>query len=134
MNQECQLGNDAYRPSARTGGKSRLAEALEGQESFTREQVAWLMNEAMRWGYELRDEEDRGFHAGYLARVAEENATYPPADVLIRHRDIVVGVNQRTYRAECDAAARLPRPGDFKGRGQAAVDALRGGDEQAVAA
>lgn len=71
--------------------------ALNTQEAFTREQVAWLMSEAMRWGYD--------------ARVDEENAAYPPPK-------LVMGkwFDQAAERQKADATARLPRPGDFKGR------------------
>jgi hypothetical protein len=68
--------------SAAAGSKHPVAEALLTHENFTRAQVAWLMSEAMRWGYELRDEEDLGWHAGYNARVAEENAAWPPPKVV----------------------------------------------------
>lgn len=73
------------------------------------------MQTAMRWGYEQRDAEDRGFRAGYWARVAEENSVWPDDTVLFRHHDVVVGINQRAYRAECDRAARLPRVDDYPG-------------------
>lgn len=92
-----------------------VADALRELRTFTREQVAWLMSTAMRWGYELRDEEDRGYRAGYWARVAEENSVWPDDTVLFRHRDVVVGINQRAYRAEYDRAARLPRVDDYPG-------------------
>lgn len=92
-----------------------VADALRTLETFTRDQVAWLMAQAQRWGYEARDAEDRGFWAGYQARVAEENAAWPDDTVLFRHHDVVVGINQRAYRAECDRAARVPRIGDHAG-------------------
>ena len=92
-----------------------VAEALRTLQTFTREQVAWLMQTATRWGYEQRDAEDRGFWAGYWARVAEENSAWPDDTVLFRHRDVVRAINQRTYRDECDQAGRLPRLGDHPG-------------------
>jgi hypothetical protein len=95
--------------------RSDVAEALCTLETFTRKQVAWLMAQAQRWGYEARDAEDRGFWAGYWARVAEENSAWPDDTVLFRHRDVVLGINQRAYRAECDQAARIPRIGDHPG-------------------
>jgi hypothetical protein len=82
---------------------------------FTREQVAWLMAQAQRWGYEARDAEDRGFWAGYWTRVSEENAAWPDDTVLFRHRDVVRGISQHAYRSECDQAAHLPRLGDHPG-------------------
>jgi hypothetical protein len=87
---------------------SAVADALNRNTSFDRAQVAWLMNEAYRWGYE--------------ARVDEENVAYPPASIFIageHFRDL----DRQRYRAECDAAARLPRPGDFKGVGDQRVAA-----------
>lgn len=109
----------------------RIAEALRTLQSFSREQVAWLMQTAMRWGYELRDEEDRGFRAGYWARVAEENSTWPDGTILFRHRDVVRGISQRAYRAECDRAASLGRVGDHPGGPVTAWDGQN--DSQAAA-
>lgn len=74
--------------------------ALREQDTFDRAQLAWLMNEAYRWGYE--------------ARVDEENTAYPPTGVFAsgqHYREL----DRKKYRDECDAAARLPRPGDFRG-------------------
>lgn len=94
---------------------NRIVDALRNQEAFTREQVAWLMSQAMRWGYENRDAEDRGYWAGYWTRVAEENSEWPDDTVLFKSKDTIRGINQRTYRAKCDAAADLPRPCDHHG-------------------
>ena len=99
----------------RNSARPDVAEALRSLQSFTPEQVMWLMRTAMRWGYELRDSEDRGYWAGYWARVAEENSAWPDDTVLFQHRDVVRAANQRAYRAECDQAASLPRPGDHRG-------------------
>jgi len=66
-------------------------------QSFTREQVAWLMSTAMRWGYELR--------------VDEENAAYPPQPVFQLGR----WFDQATQRQQADRAATLPRPTDHRG-------------------
>lgn len=76
----------------------RLIKALTDPDYlFTRDQVAWLMGTAQRWGYE--------------ARVDEENASYPPPPV----RVLGQWYDQARAREEADAAARLPRPNDFKG-------------------
>lgn len=96
-------------------GRLSAAEALQTLEAFNRDQMYWLMRTAMRWGYEARDSEDRGFWAGYWTRVAEENSTWPDDTVLFRHRDVVVGINQRAYRAECDRVAGLHHVGDHPG-------------------
>ncbi|MFF0378646.1 hypothetical protein [Actinoplanes missouriensis] len=74
-----------------------MVEALNTQDTFDRAQVAWLMSQAMRWGYENR--------------IAEENAAYPPEPVFILGR----WFDQATERARADATARWPRPGDFRG-------------------
>ena len=58
-----------------------IQDILNTAETFDRAQTAWLMSQAYRWGYEARDEEDRGYWAGYQARVDEENAAYPPPKV-----------------------------------------------------
>lgn len=97
----------------------RVAEALRTQATFTRAQVASLMAAAMRWGYELRDDEDRGYQAGYRTRVAEENATYPPPLSFTFGR----WYDQAVERQKADAAAGLPRPHDFPGRSQPALRA-----------
>jgi hypothetical protein len=96
------------------GQTNRVAEKLLTLTTFDRTQVAWLMAQAFRCGYELRDEEDRGFQAGYNARVAEENAAYPPAAYFIA-KEHFYDLDRMAYREECDAPARLPRPGDFRG-------------------
>ncbi len=113
-----QTGNSRQTTTRDTKAGGVVA-ALASQETFTRAQVAWLMSEAMRWGYEARDEEDRGFWAGYNARVAEENAAYPPPKVFTLGR----WFDQATERQKADAAARLPRPGDFKGQSAPTHDA-----------
>ncbi|BAL87264.1 hypothetical protein AMIS_20440 [Actinoplanes missouriensis 431] len=90
----------------------RVAQALRTQDSFDRAQAAWLIHAAFQSGYELGITEAGGFHAGYRARVDEENATWPPPKVFTLGR----WYDQAAERAEADAAARLPRPGDFRGR------------------
>lgn len=89
--------NRPQEPSVQDDG-DRVAEALRTQHTFTRDQVAWLMATAMRWGYENR--------------VAEENAAWPAPKIFTLGR----WFDQATERAKADAAARLPRPGDFRGR------------------
>lgn len=71
--------------------------ALHTRETFDRAQVAWIMAEAYRWGYE--------------ARVDEENAAWPPPQVFTLGK----WYEQASERQRADAAARLPRPGDFRG-------------------
>lgn len=94
----------------------KVAAALRDQQNFNRGQVAWLMSQAMRWGHDL------GYEAGYqqgqrdelaLATVAAEYANRHPFSA----QETVNSLKRRQYREACDAAARLPRPGDFRGRG-----------------
>jgi hypothetical protein len=89
--------------------ESPVAEALRTQDSFTRDQVAWLMAEAMRWGYELR--------------VDEENVAWP-ADAYFIAGELFRDLDRKAYREALDARARLPRPGDFKGMGAAPLRAV----------
>lgn len=97
----------------------RVVVALRENDTFNRAQVAWLMSLAGRWGY------DAGYEDGQrdeqaLANVAAQYADRAPFD----GRVTASAARKVAYRAECDAAARLPRPGDFKGRqrtGQAAA-------------
>lgn len=78
-----------------------VEDALNSQETFTRAQVAWLMSEAYRWGYE--------------ARVDEENGAWPEASVFSAG-ETINAIERKQLRNEADAASRLPRPGDFLGR------------------
>jgi hypothetical protein len=96
----------------------RLQAALADPDHlFTREQVAYLMGEAARWAREAVEGEPSelswrsGYEAGYRARVAEENAEYPPPPVSIGGR----WVDQVTYRRQCDADGRRRRRGDYRG-------------------
>lgn len=100
-------------PHKATGPNDPVADALRTQETFDRAQVAWLIAAAFESGYDLRDSEDCGYWAGYWARVAEENATYPSGKIFTLGR----WYDQATERARADAAARLARPNDFRGHG-----------------
>lgn len=86
-----------------------VTHALHTQESFSREQVAWLMAEAMRWGYERR--------------VDEENEAWP-ADSYFIAGDLFRDLDRRAYREARDATARLPRASDFKGASVASLRAV----------
>ncbi len=101
MPTECQNGKPLYTQTPQSDPGS-VAEALLRQQTFTRAQVAWLMAQAMRWGYENR--------------VNEENAAYPPAPYFIAGK-FITGEERQTRREAWYASARLPRPGDFKGVG-----------------
>jgi hypothetical protein len=74
-----------------------VTNALLHQQTFDRAQVAWLMAQAYRWGYE--------------ARIDQENRNWPPATVFNLGR----WYEQPFERQKADAAAPLSRPGDHKG-------------------
>lgn len=81
-----------------TGDQLAVVEALRTQDTFDRAQVAWLMSQAMRWGYENR--------------VSEENGAYPPEPILVLGK----WYDQAIDRQKADARLQLPRPDDFTGR------------------
>lgn len=97
-----------------TGDLDRVVAALRDNTSFDREQAAWLMSQAMRWGYDLGYEDGQRDELALATVAAEYACDGPPFSARITER----GINQRAYRAECDATARLPRPGDFQGTGR----------------
>lgn len=96
-----------------TGDLDRVVAALRDNTSFDREQAAWLMSQAMRWGYDLGYEDGQRDEQA-LASVAAEYANDHPFSA----QATIKSLEKRAYREECDAAARLPRPGDFKGAGR----------------
>jgi hypothetical protein len=103
--------------------QDRLVAALSNPDYlFDRDQVAFLMSLARRWSAEAVEDEASpesfaaGHRAGYLARVAEENAAWPPEPVHILGR----WIDQVAHRRAADAAARERREGDYLG-GQVAV-------------
>lgn len=79
---------------------NRAAHALGTQQTFTREQVAWLMAQAMRWGYENR--------------INDEETAWPPDDYFIAG-ELIRDLDRKKRRDEWYASARLPRRGDFQG-------------------
>jgi hypothetical protein len=80
---------------------SSVGAALRTQETFDRTQVAWLMSQAMRWGYE--------------SRVDEENGCWPDVELMFNAGEAVKAAERKRLRDAYDAAARLPRPGDHRG-------------------
>jgi hypothetical protein len=94
-------------------------------QMFTGEQVAHIVSLMM----ENDDTElsyRAGWDAGYWARVAEENAAYPPEPFRVRttvREDAV-----RVHRGRQGVDSPGPREGDFAGLGMAAVDALKAQD------
>lgn len=90
---------------------SRLLWALADPDaSFTRAQVAWLMSNAMRWGYEHRVDEENAAHAERWPSAAEGGTR--------REDKVFTGgrwYSQAERRDAYYAQARKPRPGDFPG-------------------
>jgi hypothetical protein len=102
----------------------RLRAALNNEDHlFTREQVGYLISMILGTGDDADLAWRAGYEAGYWARVAEENATYPPKpwDLVPRAGEEAI----RVYRKRVGVDAVGPRPGDFPGLGQEAVEALR---------
>jgi hypothetical protein len=92
----------------------RVAAALRGQGTFNRAQLAWLMAAAQRWGYDVGYEEGRRDElalASIAAAYAYDGSSF---DARVTER----GNRQRALRQESDAAASLPRPGDYRPAGQ----------------
>ncbi len=93
-----------------TGDLDPVVAALRENASFDRAQVAWLMAQAQRWGYDVgyeqgqRDERE-------LASIAADYAYTGSFSAENTLRDL----KKRDRRREADAAARLPRPSDFRG-------------------
>jgi hypothetical protein len=105
----------------------RMLEAwADPDASFTREQVAYFMSLALG-SDDLDAQYKAGYEAGYWARVAEENGSYPPPPHgvagPISHAAEVAAYRERVGVDRCE-----PRPGDFQGLGDEAVAALRTGD------
>jgi hypothetical protein len=111
----------------------RLIEALTDPDRlYDRDQLAHLMTTAVRWGYELRTDEEQepdplSWHAGYLAgyrqRQAEENAAYPPPRL---HVVTTAGQDAiRVHRARAGVDVVAPRPDDYRGGPVAVWDADR---------
>jgi hypothetical protein len=88
----------------------RVAAALRGQDTFNRAQLAWLMAAAQRWGYDVGYEDGRRDEialANIAASYAYDGSSF---DARVTER----GNRQRALRQEADAAAGLPRPGDYR--------------------
>jgi hypothetical protein len=89
-------------PASTGTATDRLVSMLaDPAATFTRDQVAYLMGTAQRWGYEAREAEERDEWTALQAR--------PSVQVMGRWYD------QAAYRAKADAVARLDRVSDFQG-------------------
>jgi hypothetical protein len=103
----------------------RLALALrDAYHLFTRDQVAYLMATAARWGREsamidLAHAYELGRQAG-LRHVAELNLAAIRAGIDARPfsaAETIRGIEQKQRRQAADAGARVAREGDFPGWG-----------------
>ena len=115
---------------ARPSATDRLIAKLnDPNATFSRSQVAYLMGASGQWARDVVDGEPSplsfraGWEAGYRARVAEENAAYPPEpmSVLPPQRETTIAV----YRGRAGVDVVGPREGDFQGLGDEAVERLR---------
>lgn len=103
---------------------SAMRHALAEAETFTRAQVADLLSRAFAFDLNELMWQD-GYAAGYRARVAEENAAYPPEPhklVTTAGQDAI-----RVHRARAGVDIVEPREGDFPGYGIEHVRAMKDG-------
>nr|WP_221374516.1 hypothetical protein [Actinoplanes polyasparticus] len=91
--------------------------ALREHETFNRAQVAWLMAQAQRWGYDVGWEEGQldGFVAGYQLCEDEWNAEAAGRLNAFTARDARDGDARDWLVEQADLAARLPRITDRRG-------------------
>lgn len=99
---------------------ARLAAALvDPDHVFTAGQVTFLMATAARWGRESVEGEPSpltyaaGLTDGYRARVAEENAAYPPEPTRLATSASADAV--RVYRKRMGVDRRYRRRADYRG-------------------
>ncbi len=93
------------------------ADAVRHQQTFDREQVAWLMSQAQRWGYDNGWDEGHldGFIAGYQLCEAEWNAEAASRISAHTEQDAREGAARDWLAEQADLAARLPRITDRRG-------------------
>lgn len=109
---------------------AKLRDAAAGRPvTFSAAQAAYLMGAAAQWARDVADGEPSplsyraGFEAGYRARVAEENAAYPPEPYDLRSS---AGEDaRRVHRIRSGVDVVEPRPEDFQGYGPEYVAELR---------
>jgi hypothetical protein len=117
-------------PTATDRLVAKLQAAARGEHvTFSPAQAAYLMGASAQWARDVADGEPSplsyraGFEAGYRARVAEENAAYPPPPyslVSTAREDA-----RRVHRIRTGADVAEPREGDFQGFGVQYVKELR---------
>lgn len=112
---------------------ARIAAALTDPAAvFTAAQVADLMATAARWGRESVEGEpspdsyQAGYTAGYRARMADENAAYPPPPIHFGG----VWIDQADHRRRAHEDALRRRRGDYRGGPLRAWPATWCGDYQ----
>lgn len=102
----------------------RMSAALNNPAHlFTRDQVGYLISMILGTGDDADLAWRAGYEAGYWARIAEENAAYPPARTNVcttAGEDAV-----RVYRSRMGVDKVEPRDSDFPGLGMEAVEQLR---------
>jgi hypothetical protein len=94
-----------------------VAEALRTLDTFTREQAAWIVAQVQRWSYEVGRDDGHaaGFADGYARCESEWNRAASEALNAFTERDIRSAEARQWLREQADAAARLSRPGDYRG-------------------
>ena len=95
-----------------TAADRLLAAFTDPGHEFTRDQVAWIISMALG-----SDDPDMlwraGYEAGYWARVADENAAYPPEPLNVTESESVAAV--QVYRRRAGVDRRYHRRGDHPG-------------------
>jgi hypothetical protein len=106
-----------YTHVAQTSAESPVAEALRTNESFTRDQVAWLMSQAFRWGSEhaMPIGYGQGYADGYQLCQQEWNTAAAEQVGTFSQKDTTEGLAHKWLREQSDLRARTPRDGDHLG-------------------
>lgn len=93
------------------------AEALRHQQTFDRQQVAWLMSQAQRWGYDVGFDEGHleGFISGYQLCEDEWNAEAEARLNSFTDRDARDGAARDWLVEQADIFARVQRIADKRG-------------------
>ncbi len=93
------------------------ADALRHQQTFDREELAWLMAQAQRWGYDVGFDEGHldGFIAGYQLCESEWNTEAERRLNSFTDQDERDGVARDWLAEQANIAARIPRITDRRG-------------------
>lgn len=117
MPQDYEQPRSLYTQTTRTVAESPVAEALRTNQSFTRDQVAWLMSQAFRWGSEhaMPIGYDQGYADGYRLCQQEWNTAAVEQVGAFSQKDTTDGLARKWLREQSDLRARTPREGDHLG-------------------